>query len=218
MKTETKILFGVLFLTVIIIIIGLVVLAKSSTKTNSTNSTNTVYQIDYSKGHKIGSDSAKIKLVEFSDFQCPACRAAEPIVEEIISNSKNKDLEFIYRNYPLSQHLNAKAAVNAAEAASDQNKFWEMHNKLFATQDKWESLQDPADYFANLAKDLSLDSDKIKEAVQKNTYNSKIQDNINNVITYDLNALPTFYLNVKKLELSSFNDLKDQVNQALTQK
>ncbi len=214
MKSQTKALIGVFALTLLIIVVGVFLLSKNSPQVSNPNSS-TVYQIDYSKGHKIGSDSAKVKLIEFSDFQCPACLAAESVVEDIIASEKGKDFQFIYRNYPLTQHLNSKAAVNAAEAASAQSKFWEMHHKLFETQSKWEGLAAPADFFATLAKDLGMDGAKIKEAVEKNSYNNIIQADTNDGNAYGLSATPTFYLNGKKQELSSFGDLKTEIEKAL---
>lgn len=210
MKTETVVFTSVLTMTVVLLMVGIFLLNKTSPKISSNNE---VYQIDYSKGQKIGSDSAKVKLVEFSDLQCPACKTAQPFVEKIIADNKN--IQFIYRHYPLTQHLNAKAAANAAEEAGVQGKFWEMHQKLFETQERWEGLANPNDFFGDLARELGLDENKVKDAITKNKFNEVIQNDLNDGNSYGLNATPTFYLNGKKLELSNYDQLEDQVKKAL---
>src|SRR3989344_6569858 len=132
MKTETKVLSGFLIAIAALLLGGVFFLSKNNPNAQVT-SDGTVYQIDYSKGYKIGSDSAKVKVVEFSDFECPACKAAEPAIKNVIS-SNGDNVQFIYRHFPLPQHLNGKIAAAFAEAAGEQGKFWEAHDKLFETQ------------------------------------------------------------------------------------
>lgn len=210
MKTETVVFTSVLAMTVVLLIVGIFLLNKTSPQISSNNE---IYQIDYSKGQKIGSDSAKVKLVEFSDLQCPACKTAQPFVEKIIADNKN--IQFIYRHYPLTQHLNAKAAANAAEEAGVQGKFWEMHQKLFETQERWEGLANPNDFFGDLAKELGLDENKVKDAITKNKFNEVIQNDLSDGNSYGLNATPTFYLNGRKLELSNYDQLDELIKKAL---
>lgn len=211
MKTETIVFTSILSLTVVLLAVGIFLLNKTSPKPLVNNE---VYQIDYSKGQRIGSDSAKVKLVEFSDFQCPACKGAQPFIEKLIGE-KDANFQFIYRHYPLSQHLNAKAAAQAAEEAGVQGKFWEMHDKLFETQGEWQGLTNPNDFFGNLAKELGLDEKKIKEAIVNNKFSDIIQADLNDGNSYGLNATPTFYLNGKKLELANYTELETKVKKAL---
>lgn len=219
MKTETKVLTTVLAITMMLLAGGIFFLSKTSPKLSSDKQGNTVYQIDYSKGHKIGSDSAKVRLVEFGDFECPACKAAQPAVKDIInSNKDNPNFQYIFRNYPLNQHLNARAGANAAESANAQNKYWEMHDKLYDTQEQWEALANPADFFAGLAKQLGLNDVAVKDAVLKNQYADIIQVDINDGNAAGLDATPTFYLNGRKLVISSFDDLRNAVKKALSAK
>jgi protein-disulfide isomerase len=81
-----------------------------------------------------GSATSTTILVEYSDFQCPACKAYEPLVEQMVAKYGDR-VAFVYREFPLYQiHVNADAAARAAEAAGKQGKFWEMHDLLFANQ------------------------------------------------------------------------------------
>lgn len=211
-KTETKILAGILISTLALVIFAVFFLTKSTPSNNGSKQT---FNIDYSKGHKIGSDSAKVKLIEFSDFQCPACKAAQPTVD-VILNLKNENLQFIYRNFPLPAHLNAKAAANFAEAAGEQGKYWEVHDKLFSTQSDWQSLPNPNEYFLKIGKELNLDEAKLKQALNKNSFADVVQADLNEGNSLGVDATPTFFLNGEKLTLSSFSDLIAAVKTALS--
>lgn len=217
MKAETKILLGVLLVTVILITGGIFFLSKRVPHTQQTEQ-GLVYQIDYSKGHKTGSDSARLKLVEFSDFQCPACRAAEPELEKIRGTLvENGQVQFIYRHFPLypRPHLFAKMAAEAGEEASTEGKFWQYHDKLFETQKEWSSLADPTDYLANLGEQAGVDPAKIKQAIQSNTYDSTIQDDITEGNKLGVNSTPTFFLNGRKVVLTQYTSLEEIVQNAL---
>jgi protein-disulfide isomerase len=85
--------------------------------------------------HIRGPQSAEVSLVEYGDFECPYCRAAEPIVSGLIEALEDR-LSVTFRHFPLSQvHSRAGHAAEVAEAAASQGKFWEMHDTLFARQD-----------------------------------------------------------------------------------
>lgn len=212
MKFETKLLGFVFLLSLVLVTVAVVLLSKNQGPSQTTTG-DKVYQIDYSKGEKTGSDSAKIKLAEFSDYQCPACAAFAPAVADLIS-SNSANLQFYYFDFPLPQHQNAWAASNAAQSAGTLGKFWEMHEKLFATQTEWSSLTNPADFFANLASSLELDSNKIKDDISKNTYQNLIQAGLNEGNILQIDSTPTFFLNGKKLRPGTPDDLKIAVSAA----
>jgi protein-disulfide isomerase len=200
MKTETKILGVIFILTAILLAGGVFFLARQGD--SGVKGTQAV-QIDYSKGQKIGSDSAKVKLVEWSDFQCPACAAVEPILKNI----RNKEnVQFIYRHFPLPQHKYAVKAVNLAEAAGKIGKFWEVHDKLFETQSAWQDLPDAADFFKNLAPGVEF---------EENTYGDIIEADLLEGQRLGVNATPTFFLNGVKLNLQRFEDLDKLVEEEL---
>lgn len=215
MKTETKILVGVLIFCLVLVLGAVFILGRSGN--NPVDVAQTAVNIDYAKGEKIGSDSAKVKLVEFSDLQCPACKAAEPFVKQVVEKNKDNSFQFIYRHFPLTQHIHSKKAANFAEYAATQGKFWEVHDKLFTTQEEWSSLSDPSDYFADLGSQFGLDKNKIKEAISKSIYDQKINDDLAEGNRVGVDATPTFYLNGKKLRLQSFTGIDIEVAKALQQ-
>lgn len=214
MNTETKILAGTLLVSLVIVVGAVFFFSKSSSTTPSENTQ--VINLDYSKGQKIGSDSAKVKLAEFSDLQCPACKAAEPFVKQI-REKYQKNFQFIYFHFPLMQHVHSKKAANFAEYAATQGKFWEIHDKLFETQDSWSALSDPTDYFTQLGAQFGLDKDKIKESVNKSPFAQRIDDDLAEGAKAGVNATPSFYLNGKKLNLQSFLELDSAVSKELQQ-
>ncbi len=215
MKQEAKILLGV-GAVAIAILVGAVVLLSGNTSTPITSTTKADPKILFrSDSDKLGSASAKVTLVEFSDYQCPACGAAYPIIKQIINDYKDKVL-FVYRNFPLSIHQNSKIAAEAAEAAGAQGKYWQMHDMLFENQSAWSSSSNPLDMFTEYAKSIGLDTDKFKNDVEGNKYSDKIKADINDGVSLGVNSTPTFYLNGEKVTgLASFNDLKSKIDALL---
>jgi len=87
----------------------------------------------------LGNENSKVILINYGDFQCSGCAGVHPIVKNITEKYKDK-IKFIFRNFILSYHTNAKAAAAAAEAAGLQGKYWEMHDLIYESQPSWESL------------------------------------------------------------------------------
>lgn len=215
MNTETKILGAVLIVSLVLVFGAVFILGKTD---QSPVSNSQAFQIDYTKGQKIGSDSAKVKLVEFSDFQCPACKTVEPLIKQAIEKHQNDSFQFIYRNFPLEKHIFSKKAANFAQYAATQNKFWQIHDLLFETQEQWSVLPDPTEYFVSLGAKFSLDKEKITEAVTKGTYDQIINDDLKEGQRIGVDATPTFYLNDRKLELVVSTDLDKAVSEELRMK
>ncbi len=156
-----------------------------------------------------GNASASAFLVEFSDFQCPGCKRAKAIVDQIVSENKEK-LVFGYRHFPLPQHEWSKKGALASEAAGVQGKFWEMYDGLFANQDE---LSD--EKITELAQKLGLDMDKFAQDLTSDALKRKIENDLAYGQSIGINSTPTFYLNGNKLNLSTFDDLKQAVSEVL---
>lgn len=210
MKTETKFLGIILIATLVLLFGGIFLLTKQGL--SPVVEETAVLPIDYSKGQKIGSDSAKVKLVEFSDLECPACAAAEPYVKKVRSDYPEQ-VQLIYRHFPLPQHTHSRQVAIFAEAATEQGKFWEMHDKLFDTQAQWTTLpeKEAAVFFLNLAKDLNLDKDKLSKALEDPKTKARVDGDEAESRRLGVNSTPTFFLNGRKLNLQSFSDLNTAV-------
>lgn len=159
--------------------------------------------------HTKGNAQSSVYLVEFSDFQCPACAAVKPLVDDIVKTYGDK-LLFVYRYYPLPQHPLAKTAAQAAEAAGQAGKFWEMYDLIFA---KSETLTESD--FTDFAKQLNLDGTKFAFDMKSSTVAARVQSDIDEGDKLNIDATPTFFLNGKKLELTNLNDLTTSVEQAI---
>jgi len=147
-------------------------------------------------GDKVHSEgTGSVTLVEFSDFQCPACLAVQAPLQTMLAKYAGK-VQFVYRYFPLvSIHHNAQMSAQAAEAASRQGKFWEMHDKLFATQSDWEGIVDPRATFTQYAKDLGLDTDKFSSDLESQSVKDVIATDVAAATKYNLSGTPTFFVN-----------------------
>lgn len=151
---------------------------------------------------KGATESAKFTIVEFSDFQCPACATMSGPVAALVEQYKS-NTRLVYRHFPLlSIHKNAYLAASAGEAAARQGKFWEMHDQLFATQNEWKSDADPADFFTALAKDLGMNEEQFAADLKSDAVKSLVDRDLNLSSELSLASTPTFYLNGKKMDLS----------------
>ncbi len=162
-----------------------------------------------SDANRIGNASASAYLVEFSDFQCPACRAFAPVVETLATSYGDR-LLIVYRHYPLSQHAFAKPAAMAAEAAGEQGKFWEMATLLFANQDRLSTAP-----WGALADDLKLDRTKFDAAMNSDALKAKIDRDETTAIGLNLSGTPSFFLNGVKLTVTNPIELKKTVEEAI---
>ena len=167
--------------------------------------------------HVTGKTDAKVTLVEYSDFQCPACRAYYPVVEQVVQTYKDR-ISFEYRHYPLTTiHRNAFAAARASEAAGAQNKFWEMYRELFTDQQDWENAGNAQTIFEGYAQRLGLDMTKFKSDFASSATNGAINASITEFNKRGLpKATPTFLLNGKKIEPRNAEDLGKLIDKALS--
>jgi protein-disulfide isomerase len=157
-----------------------------------------------------GPASAPIELVEFSDFQCPFCYRAHPTVNQVLSTYGNK-IRFVYRNYPLPNHPNARPAAEAAQCANEQGQFWAYHDRLFADQTK---LSD-ADLKASAAA-LGLDAGKFNACVDSHKYKDQIEADLQAGNEAGVNGTPAFFINGRMLSgAQPFDEFKRIIDEEL---
>ncbi|HEX8182864.1 MAG TPA: thioredoxin domain-containing protein [Candidatus Saccharimonadales bacterium] len=166
--------------------------------------------------HIQGTASANVKLVEYGDFQCPACGRYHIPVKEVVEKYGSL-ISFQFRNFPLfSIHPNAIAGARAAEAADLQGKYWEMHDKLYEenyaqqiaqSQGKnystWLDASNPQSNFDNYASGLGLDLTKFRQDYKSKTTNDRVQADLREATRLGVDSTPTFYLNGKKISTPS---------------
>ena len=145
-----------------------------------------------------GATTTQVTLIEYSDFQCPACALYFPLVEQLFTENSSK-FRFVYRHFPLAQHQNARLAAQASEAAGIQGKFWEMYSMLFSSQKDWEESTDVKTIFTGYATKLGLDTSKFAIDFESPEIKAKIEENVKSGLKAGVNSTPTFYLDGKKL-------------------
>lgn len=144
--------------------------------------------------------SGSVKIVEFSDFQCPACLAVQEPLTQLLKKYEGR-IDFVYRYFPLTTiHKNALIAAQAAEAAGLQGKFWEMHDKLFVTQTEWAPIADPRETYAGYVESLGMDKDKFLVDVDSQVVKDAVGVDILAANRYALSGTPTFFVNGVKTD------------------
>lgn len=158
-----------------------------------------------------------VQLVEFGDFQCPACASMYPVVEQLLKENEGK-VKFTFRNFPITQiHPNATAAHNAAESAGEQGKYWEYYAKLYENQQEWSSLPSPIETFERYASEVGIDPGQVRDAVQSQKYRTKINQGVSDGTALGVQSTPTFFVNGKKIERANYTSLRDAINEAAGQ-
>lgn len=173
--------------------------------------------------HTRGENKKNVTLVEYGDFQCPACGGYYPIVEQVVEKYKD-DIQFQFVNFPLTQiHPNAMLAHRSAEAASNQGKFWEMYGLLYQNQTTWTSLT-PAQAdaaFRSYAESLNLDMTKFSTDQKSQATNTIINADISKGKGLGVTSTPSFFVDGKKIEnpkdLDSFNKVIEEAIKAKNQ-
>ncbi len=151
---------------------------------------------------KGATQSAQVTVVEFSDFQCPACRAIEPLVSQVAATYPDK-VRVIYRHYPLVNiHQNALLAAQASEVAAESGKFWEMHDLLFDRQSTWSQLKTEAeakDQFAAYAEELGIDKATFLEKIDSEAIKQRVATDVATGNQIKIQATPTLFVNGRQL-------------------
>jgi len=169
-----------------------------------------------SDDHVFGKADAAITLVEYGDFQCPACGAYYPIVKQV-KGAYQDTIRIVFRGFPLPQHQNARLGARAAEAASVQGKFWEMHDQLYEHQSDWSELSD-AKARAKLegyAKDIGLNVEQFKTDIDASGAKAKVDKDQASGVKAGVNSTPTFFLNGSKIDARSYDDFKKLLDAAI---
>lgn len=171
--------------------------------------------------HVFGNADSKVLLIEYGDYQCPACGSAYPNLKSLSEEFKDK-LAFVFRNLPLTSiHPNARAGAAAAEAAGLQGKFWEMHNKLYEEQNSWSnaSTENRLGFFESYAKAVGVkDIEKFKTDMDGKAVADKIGFDMALAKKINASATPTILLDGKKIESDVWSDkakFKTEIENAL---
>lgn len=216
MTKEVKILIAITLGTLLLIVGGAFLLSGEKTSTSSKTSVNSDLLLR-NDSHSQGPADAKVTIVEFGDFQCPSCAQSFPVLKQIVE-SYNQKIRFVFRNFPLPQHKNALIAAEAAEAAGEQSKYWDMFDLLYEKQNEWAEESKALEIFTGYAKDIGLDTDKFESEVIDKKYSDWINQDINDATSLGVNSTPTIFINnIKYQGVITVEELKQAIDPLLSQ-
>jgi protein-disulfide isomerase len=176
--------------------------AGGATETRGVATPNDSISVLADRGRIRGNPQASLWIIEASDFQCPYCRmwhdsAYAPLVRDFVAPGRTR---LAYLNFPLSIHQNAMAAAEAAMCASAQDKFWPMHDSLFASQSRWETLSNAVTVFDSLAARIGVVMPAWRDCVAKHLTRPLIEADYSRLQTSGVRSTPTFFVGDQKIE------------------
>jgi protein-disulfide isomerase len=173
----------------------------------------TVHQVDPGDSPSRGPKNAALTVVVFSDFQCPFCSRVEPSISQLEREYPNK-VRVVWKNFALDFHQNAKPAANAAHAAGEQGKFWEMHGKLFQNQQSLDRAS-----LDRFAQELNLDMAKFKVAMDSKKYDKVIDEDMKLGATVGVQGTPATFINGRRISGAvPYDTFKKVAEQELSKK
>lgn len=216
----------IIFVVIITGIMATLIVFSDNSKINTSKINANVVQIASKDNgniadHVFGKIGSKVTMIEYGDYECPGCGSVNPSIESVVHQYQGQ-IQFIFRNFPLtSMHPNAKAAAAAVEAAGLQDKYWEMHTKIYASQSDWDNLSgaDRTDYFVKSATSLGLDATKFKSDMSSASVDKKIAFDQAIGFKANVDSTPSFYLDGTKLDSTVWgvmSKLEDAINAKLT--
>lgn len=208
-----RLIFWTGFIVVLALIIWGLIVAMGRTPASRDQNLGTPAPVGQND-HVKGPDNALVTIIEYSDFQCPACQAYYFVMERVLASS-TVPVRLVYRHFPLAQHANAMPASLASEAAGVQGKFWEMYGLLFENYSDWVDLRDPKPEFAKYASEIGLDLERFNTDMASSTLREKINADYEEGFKIGVNATPTFFVNGKVItNPSSYDEFKTIIEKA----
>jgi protein-disulfide isomerase len=156
-----------------------------------------------------GSAKALVTIVAFTDFECPSCARQHPVLDRIVTEFGDR-VRLVVRDFPLSQHANARKAAEAAEAAREQGKYWEYSSVLFRNQSAL-----GVDKLRQYAAELGLDRARFDASLDSGKFAEKVQRDIVDGRKLGINGTPTLYINGKRVSDNSYESVKSAIELAL---
>ncbi|WP_157544678.1 DsbA family protein [Nocardioides halotolerans] len=165
----------------------------------------------------IGEEGASgVTFVEFLDFECEACLALFPIVEQLREDYAG-EVTFVARYFPLPGHFNSERAARTVESAARQGKFEEMYMKMYDTQTSWSEKQEPMDdLFRSYAEELGLDMAQFDADYSSEEVAARVQRDVDDGTSLEVQGTPTLYIDGELIQPESAQDLVDAIDAALT--
>ncbi|HWT03124.1 MAG TPA: thioredoxin domain-containing protein [Pyrinomonadaceae bacterium] len=153
--------------------------------------------------HVRGPANAKITMEEYGDYQCPSCGVLFHELKKI-EQEYGTQMRFVFRHFPLQGHKYALIAAHAAEAASNQGRFWEMHEMIYANQAAWSASSDARPIFIQYARNLSLDVDRFTRDLDDPAVAARVQADYQRGVAARVEGTPSIFLNGRQLRPEAY--------------
>ncbi len=145
--------------------------------------------VDPTRDHVRGADGARVSLVEYGDFECPYCGAAYAVLKQLERRLGGR-LRLVFRHFPLTHvHPHAPAAAEAAEAAGEQGRFWEMHDRLFEHQRQLEHAD-----LLRYAQEIGLDAERVAAALERRSGRERVEADVASGVRSGVEGTPALYI------------------------
>lgn len=195
-----------------IVVILLMISSRGGPKMDVPFEVGVLHPLDNTKGNL----EASVVVMEYSDFQCPACRSYYPMVKQLTTEFEDRAI-FVFRHFPLlSIHPNAEFAARAAEAAGEQGKFWEMHDILYEKQNEWARVANVTPLFESYATLLALDLEKFKTDFSSDAVKDFVRAQRVHAVQAGLQGTPSFFVDGEQIRNpGSYDEFRNIILEAL---
>ncbi len=161
-------------------------------------------------GYVVGDADAPVEIIEYADFECPACRVqwvmtVQDVKQRLVATGQ---VRYTFRDFPLSMHVNSRPAHHAAACADEQGMFQQMHDKLFEMQDKWTGRSDAETRFRRYAGDIGVDLGQYDACMEEGRYRGRIQASMEGGAALGVTSTPSFIIGNRLYGGSSYDQIK----------
>ena len=216
MKTPLKV--TLIAITAVIALVSGAIIYTTATRPQAPQDDNAAAALPGARSNSHVLDSAgpdAPTLVEFLDFECEACGAFYPYVEQI-REQYDGQINYVLRYYPIPSHYNSMNAALAVEAAAQQDRIEDMYHRMFETQSEWGEQQvSEADLFRSFATDLGLDMTAYDQAIADPATRERVEEDFAEGQDMGVQGTPMFFLDGERLELTQLTDLTNALDRAL---
>lgn len=214
MDTDKKFILGTV-IAMLLLFVGIIYFGASNTPEAIPVAQVEKAELVRDHSQVLGNRKSKVTVIEFGDFQCPACASVHPMLKQLTQEYGDK-IAFVFRHFPLSSiHSNADLAARAAEAAGAQDKFWEMHDMLFERQGEWSGALKARDRFVKYAQELGLDTDKFDTDLTSSNIEDRIALDKGDGQALGVNSTPTILINGQVTNARTLEALKAEIDALL---
>jgi protein-disulfide isomerase len=216
-QRNLRVFYAALGVIAVVGIAGILVARARAGDTSSSQTVSAAPDTAAFMGHVMGSDSAPVTIIEYADFECPACAqfavlTAPDVKQRLVATGR---VRWIFRDFPLQGHRNSMPAHHAAQCAGEQGRFFEMHDQLFFNHGRWVTERRPQRRFREFAQAIGLDLGRYDACMDSGRYLARLEQLRTDAATRGISSTPTFDIGTQRVSGAIlYDDLKRYVDRA----